>query len=100
MNWGGMGWRVTVAVAVPPGPIAAIVAVADEGMTAGAVKSPAAVMVPAEAVKLVAPEEVNCWDWPRITETVVGAMVWGGTCTLFLNGTVSVLLQRAPGLTA
>ncbi len=57
-------------------------------------------MTPAEAVKLVAPAEVNCTDWPRVTDAEVGAMVCGGGGVMFLKGTVSVLLQRLPGLIA
>ena len=57
-------------------------------------------MVPAVAEKLVAPEEVNCKDCPSVTVAVTGAMVCGGTGTLLLKGTVSLLPQRLPGLAA
>ena len=36
MAWGGIGWRVTVAVAVPPGPVAVIFTLELAGITAGA----------------------------------------------------------------
>ena len=51
---------VTTADAEPPGPVAVTVALLDEGMVAGAVYSPLALTVPAVALQLVAPAEVNC----------------------------------------
>jgi hypothetical protein len=48
---------VTTALAEPPGPVAVTVALLPE---AGAVKRPVALIVPALAVQLVAPGEVNC----------------------------------------
>jgi hypothetical protein len=43
-------------------------------MVAGAVNKPEDVMVPAVAVKLVAPDEVNCCVLPRVTDADVGEM--------------------------
>jgi len=51
---------VTVATADPPGPFAVTVTELDVGMVAGALYRPAVLMVPADAVQAVAPEEVNC----------------------------------------
>jgi hypothetical protein len=57
---GGMGTRVTAALAEPPGPVAVTVTAVDAGMVVGAVYNPVDEIVPAVAVQLVAPAEVNC----------------------------------------
>jgi hypothetical protein len=51
----------------------------DDGIVAGAVKSPADVMVPAEAVQVteVCPDAVNCWVAPRATDAVDGETAIG-----------------------
>jgi hypothetical protein len=48
--------------------------VLDDGIVVGAVKSPADVMVPAEAVHVteVCPEAVNCCVAPKATDAVDG----------------------------
>ena len=46
----------------------------EAGIVAGAVYRPLEVTVPAVAVQLVAPVDVNCWVAPRFKETVDGAM--------------------------
>ena len=71
---GGRGTRVTAALADPSGPFAVTVTEVDAGMVAGAVNKPDEVMVPAVAVKLVAPDEVNCCVLPRVTDADVGEM--------------------------
>ena len=65
----------TVAVAEPLGPVAVMETVESSGMAAGAVNSPVELIVPALAVQLVAPAAVNCWVWPRLTDTESGEMV-------------------------
>ena len=67
--------RVTVAVAVPPGPVALTVTEGDEGMAEGAVYKPEVEMLPALADQLVAPEDVNCCVAPSRTEAVAGEIV-------------------------
>ena len=52
--------RVTVALALPPGPVAVTVTLGDEGRTDGAVYRPVEEIVPADALHEVAPAEVNC----------------------------------------
>ena len=74
---GGMGISVTLALAEPPGPVAVTVTAVEAGMVAGAVYRPAEEMVPAVAVQLVAPAEVNCCDCPNVTEAEVGEMTCG-----------------------
>ena len=77
------GIRVTVAVAVPLGPVAVTASVPVDDRTVGAVYNPAEVMVPYVAAKLVAPADVNCWVAPRFNEIVRGAMVCGfRTCSV------------------
>ena len=65
----------TVAVAEPFGPVAVTETEADDGIVVGAVYRPEELTVPAVAVQLVAPEEVNCWVWPRVTDAEVGEIV-------------------------
>ena len=74
---GGRGTSVTAAVAEPFGPVAVTLTAVDAGMVAGAVNKPEDVMVPAVAVKLVAPDEVNCCVLPRVTDADVGEMTCG-----------------------
>ena len=49
-----------MAEAFPPGPVAVTVTELDDGMVEGAEYKPVELTVPALAVQLVAPEEVNC----------------------------------------
>jgi hypothetical protein len=60
-------------------PEAVIVTVLDDGIVAGAVKSPADVIVPAEAVHVAegCPDAVNCCVAPRATDAVSGETVIG-----------------------
>ena len=83
---------VTTALAEPPGPIAVTVAVPDAGRVAGAVYSPVELTVPAVAVQLVAPAEVNCCMVPRSRLTVAGEMVCGG-----MGCRVTTALAEPPG---
>ena len=71
------GFSVTVAVALPFGPVAVTASVPVEVMAPGAVYMPAEVMDPFAAAQPVAPADVNCWVAPRFKETVTGAMVCG-----------------------
>jgi hypothetical protein len=73
---------VSVTVAEPDWlfvPDAVIVTLLDEGIVVGAVKSPADVMVPAEAVHVteVCPDAANCWVAPSATDAVDGETVIG-----------------------
>jgi len=68
--------RVTIADAEPAIPVAVTVTLLLAGMVAGAVYKPVALTVPAVAVHMVAPEDVNCWVAPRFSETLVGEMCW------------------------
>ncbi len=65
---------VTTALAEPPGPVTVTVAVPLEGIVEGAVYSPLELIVPAEALQLVPPVDVNCWVWPRIKLALLGEM--------------------------
>ena len=67
----------TTAEADPPGPVAVTVTAVEAGMEEGAEYKPAEEMVPALAVQLVAPAEVNCCVWPIFTEAVVGEIFCG-----------------------
>ena len=60
-------------------PDAVIVTLLDEGIVVGAVKSPADVMVPAEAVHVteVCPDAANCWVAPSATDAVDGETLIG-----------------------
>lgn len=72
----GFGFTtVTIAEAIPPGPEAVTVTLAEADMVAGAVYSPLEVMVPAVAVQLVALGATNCSVAFRFTLAVVGEMV-------------------------
>jgi hypothetical protein len=66
--------RVTAALAEPLTPVAVTETVGEPGIVAGAVYSPVALTVPAEAVQLVAPTEVNCCVCPRTTVAAAGEM--------------------------
>ena len=57
--WGVGETSVTFALADPPGPVAVMVTLAEEGIVAGAVYRPVEEIIPAVAVQLVAPAEVN-----------------------------------------
>src|SRR5277367_4825330 len=59
--------NVTAADADPSGPVAFTVTELETVIVAGAVYSPVALMLPAVALQLVAPEEVNCWVAPNLT---------------------------------
>ena len=77
------GISVTVAVAVPLGPVAVTASVPVGDMIVGAVYRPAGVIVPYVAAKPVAPVDVNCCVAPRFSETVSGAMDCGfSTCSV------------------
>ena len=58
-------------------PVAVIVTELNDGMVVGAVKRPAAVIVPSEAVHVTegCPDAVNCCVLPRATLAVTGATV-------------------------
>src|SRR5271157_5546499 len=71
---GAGGINVTMAVAVPLGPVADTLAAPLAVSAAGAVYKPEELTVPAVAVQEVAPAEVNCCVAPRFKETVVGAI--------------------------
>jgi hypothetical protein len=74
MTWGVSASSVTLALAEPPGPFAVTVTAVEAGMAAGAVYKPVEEMVPAVAVQLAAPAEVNCFVWPSLTVAEVGEM--------------------------
>jgi len=95
MTCAGMGTSVTAALAEPPGPTAVTVTVVEEGKDDGAVYKPEEEMVPAVAVQLVAPAEVNCWVFPMITEAEVGDITCGASGT-----SVTFALAEPPGPTA
>ena len=65
----------TVAVAEPEVPVAVTTAAVEVVRVAGAVYRPVELMLPTLAVQLVAPEEMNCWVWPAVSETDVGEIV-------------------------
>ena len=48
--------------------------------------------VPDVAVQLLAPNEVNCWVLPRVTEAEVGEMTWGVAAL-----SVTLALAEPPG---
>jgi hypothetical protein len=82
--------NVTTALAEPPGPLALTVTVPDAGIVDGAVYRPPALMLPAVALQLVAPAEVNCWVPPRRTLALAGEMDCAPT-------SVTVALAEPPG---
>src|SRR5580658_3734984 len=83
---------VTAADADPPGPFAVTVTELEEGVEAGAVYRPPVLIVPADAVQDVAPEEVNCSVPPSFTLAEVGEMACGAT-----NATVNPAPHRLVG---
>jgi stage V sporulation protein SpoVS len=93
MDCGSRGARITAALALPPGPVAVTVTAVEDGMVAGAVNRPVEEMVPAVALQLVAPEDVNCFVCPILTVAEVGAIVCGRT-----KLTVKAGPQRVPTL--
>ena len=95
--WGGTGARVTVALADPFAPVAVTITVGDAGIVSGAVNSPDAEMLPALAVQLVAPADVNCNVRPRTTVAEVGEIVCDGPDAP-LNCAVNAGPASVPGL--
>jgi hypothetical protein len=65
----------------------------EEGIVEGAVYKPVDDTVPAVAVQVVAPADVNCFVCPSLTVAEVGEMACGMT-----NVTVNAGPQRVPGL--
>src|SRR6185312_6577420 len=86
--------RVTVDEAEPLTPVAVIVTLLEAGSVAGAVYKPLVLMVPAVAVQLVAPLDVNCCFAPTLTVAVVGEIVCGVAA---LNVMVSAGPSSVPG---
>jgi hypothetical protein len=84
---------VTTAEAEPAGPVAVTVTDFDDGMLAGAVNRPLLLMLPAVAVQLVAPEEVNCCVAPSFTVAEVGEIVCDAGAPLFAT---NVALKAGP----
>ena len=93
IDCGSSGARVTAALALPPGPVAVTVTPVEDGIVAGAVKRPVEEMLPAVALQLVAPEDVNCFVCPILTVAEVGEMDCGRT-----KLTVNAGPQRVPTL--
>jgi stage V sporulation protein SpoVS len=93
MDCGSSGDRVTAAMAEPPGPVAVTVTAVEDGIVAGAVNRPVEEMLPALALQLVAPEDVNCFVCPILTVAEVGEIVCGVT-----NETAKAGPQRVPTL--
>jgi hypothetical protein len=89
--------NVTAAEADPPGPVAVTVTELDDGMTAGAVNRPLALMVPAVVIQAVAPEEVNCCVEPSLTVAVVGEIVCGEGGPLATNVALKTGPHNVPG---
>ena len=92
MTCGASGINVTAAWAEPPGPVAVTVTAVEEGMVAGAVNKPVEEMVPAVAAQPVAPDDVNCFVWPSVTDAVVGEMDCGSS-----GAKVTAALALPPG---
>jgi hypothetical protein len=88
---------VTAADAEPAGPVAVTDTEPDDGMLAGAVNRPLALMLPAVAVQLVAPEEVNCCVAPSFTVADVGEMVCAGGGPLATNVALKAGPHKVPG---
>jgi hypothetical protein len=89
---GARGTSVTAALAEPPGPVAVTVTAVDAGMVEGAVYKPVDEIVPALAVQLVAPEEVNCCVCPIFTDAEVGEIFCGSS-----GASVTLALAEPPG---
>jgi len=90
--------RVTVALLVPPGPVALIVSVPVAVAVVGAVYKPEEVMVPASALQLVTLLAENCNVAPRPKVAVAGEITGAGVVLVAPTGTVSELLCQVPGL--
>ena len=91
---------VTTAEAEPLGPVAVTVTELDDGMLPGAVYRPLPLMLPAVAVQLVAPEEVNCCVAPSFTVAEVGEMVGeddGGGPLFATNVALKAGPHKVPG---
>jgi hypothetical protein len=97
MACGFRACSVTAAEAEPPGPVAVTVTEPDDGMLEGAVNSPVVLMLPAVAVQLVAPEEVNCCVAPSFTVAVVGEIVCVGGGPLAPNVALNAGPHKVPG---
>ena len=87
----------TAAEADPPGPVAVTVTELDDGMTAGAVNRPLALMVPAVVAQAVTPKEVNCCVEPSVTVTIFGEMVCGAGGPLATNVAMKAGPHNVPG---
>ena len=85
--------RETVAVAVPPGPVAVTEAVEEAGIVDGAVNRPVELTLPTVAVQPVAPAEENCTACPSFTDTAVGEIV----CAVIPETRESVAVAVPPG---
>ncbi len=92
------GSNVTVAVALPPGPVAVIVSVPLGVIVAGAVYRPAAVIVPASALHAVTLLAENCSVAASPTVTAAGEIIGAGCVDPEPTETVSALLCQVPGL--
>jgi hypothetical protein len=98
--WGFIPCRVTAAEADPPGPVAVTVTELDKGMVEGAVYRPLVLMLPAVALQLVAPEDVNCCVLPSFTAAEVGEMVCcggGGGGLLVVKAALKAGPHKVPG---
>jgi len=101
---GGEELFTNVTVAVPAwlfDPAALMVTALDAGITAGAVKSPVELIVPAEAVHVTldCPVAVNCFVVPRVTLADAGETVMAPPPSPVpdVNGTVSGFDASVPG---
>jgi hypothetical protein len=76
-----------------------IVTELDDGMVVGAVKRPADVIVPAEAVHVTegCPDAVNCCVAPKATDAVGGDTVMGPPVLGDTNFTVTLFETVEPG---
>ena len=90
---------VTVAVAEPPGPVAVTDAVVTAGIVAGAENRPDELIVPAVVLQLVAPVEVNCSVFPRITVADEGVIVWAAVATRVMTAVADPFVPAAVTVT-
>ena len=91
--------RVTVALLVPPGPVAVTVSVPVAVMVAGAVYRPADVIEPAVAVHEVTLLALNCCVLLRPTVAVAGETTGAGVAGADdFTGALIELLCQVPGL--
>jgi hypothetical protein len=81
---------VTIAVPVPPGPVALTVAVPEDGIDVGAVYKPEDVTEPEVALHVVALLAENCCVPPSTTVTVAGK-------TVSFDTSVTIAVPFPPG---